>query len=58
MTVGWNRRNTRGASSSGYEDKHATWGSTGDYGNESDKDKDKDKDSVSRKGKQREAEKE
>ena len=50
--TGWNRRDIRGANSSGYEDKHATWGGTGGY------ESDKNKDSASRKGDEREAEKE
>ena len=59
--LGRDRRNTRGASSSGYEDKRADWGNTGDRGNdyatEGDTDKNKDKDDASRTGKEKEAKK-
>ena len=59
---GWDRRDTREASSSGYEDKRADWSNTGDRGNdhatEGDTGKNKDKDDASRTGKAKEAEKE
>ena len=51
----WERRDTRGASSSGYEDKRAGWSNA--RATEVDADKNKDKDDASRTGKEKEAEK-
>ena len=57
----WDRRDTRGASSSAYEDKRAGWSNSDDRGNdhatEVDADKNKDKDDGSRTGTEKEAEK-
>ena len=57
----WDRRDTRGASSSAYEDKRAGWCNSSDRGNdhatEVGADKNKDKDDGSRTVKEKEAEK-
>ena len=58
---GWDRRDTRNASSSGYEDKRADWSNIGDRGNDHatvvDTGKNKDKDDTSRTGKEKEVDK-
>ena len=56
--TGWNRRDTRGASSSGYEDRYATWRGANVHEIEHEDDKNKDKDNALRRGQEREAEKE
>ena len=53
----WSRQDTRGASSSAYEDKNATWSGAKEYENANDKDKDERRENANDKDKDENKEK-